>query len=109
MHFVILNIPRLFNLNLQRTWFRINGRIQGDHQKRVFNCTLKAPEDDQSPIEMMIKWTETNKKGAGKATKGTIKLFKLEGLADDDRVLPATEYTGLARHEFFDAMLLVSS
>lgn len=41
--------------------------------------------------------------------KGTIKLFKLDDLDDDDVDLPVMEYIGLSKHEFFDAMLLLAS
>merc|ERR1712130_455247 len=57
---------------------------------------------------MKIKWVEENKK-ANRAKKGVVKLFKLEGLEDDDADLPVTLYNGLSKHEFFDAMLLVAS
>jgi len=78
--------------------------VQGHHQRRMFNCTISPPEDEESPITMTVKWKEVDNKGSG-----TIELFKLKGLDDEDSALPATEYTGLARHEFFDAMLLLAS
>ena len=37
-----------------------------------------------------------------------MKLFKYNSLEDDDVDLPANEYVGLSRHEFFDVILCVS-
>jgi len=59
------------------------------------------------PLEMKIKWQHT-KKGAASVNTGITKLFKYDPLDEFDTDLPAMNYVGLSRHEFFDAFLCVA-
>ena len=56
---------------------------------------------------MRVKWEEHGDDGQRKGY-GTLKLFKYAALEDDDQHLPSKEYVGLARCEFYDAILSVS-
>ena len=46
------------------------------HQRRIWNCTIQAPEKVENPITMKVKWEEHNKKAAGRAKKGRCDVAK---------------------------------
>ena len=73
---------------------------------RQYQCQLIAPKGTDDPLRMKIKW-EHLKIGAAASRSGVTKLFKLDTLDDDDDDLPAADFVGFCRHEFFDALLCV--
>lgn len=59
--------------------------------KLVLHCTLVVPQsmddDLDDPLQMKVNW-EHSKKGSQHTKKGSVRLFKSEGLEDDDEDLP---------------------
>ena len=83
-------------------------RIKNSKAKRIWKCTLFPPESVASDIRMSVKWEEINKNAAN-TKEGSLKLFKFAELDDDDADIPSTQFCGLSRSEFFDAMLSVAA
>ena len=77
-----------------------------NNSRRIWNCELLPPESILEPICMNIKWEEIHK-GSQHKQQGNLKLFKSGGIEDEDEDLPKSQYIGLSRHEFFDAMLSI--
>ena len=79
------------------------------HQRRIWNCEIHPPEDDESPITMTVNWEEHNKKASNRVKKGTLRLYKHSQIANEDEDLSESRFHGLSKHEFLDAILLVAS
>ena len=75
--------------------------------KRTLKCRLIPSDNIVEPLKMRIKW-ENTKIGSPGCDSGVTKLFKFDPLNDDDADLPRSDYVGLCRHEFFDALLCVA-
>eukprot|EP01083_Nonionella_stella_P308875 1091660_1 len=82
-------------------------RIKVYNSRRVWSCELIPPKSIIDDITMKVKWEEINQ-NAAKSKAGVIKLYKQDDLLDDDTDIPKSQYVGLSRSEFFDAMLCCS-
>jgi len=92
---------KIAKLQIKRT--RQSSRAQG---RKTWECQLIPPEHELDPVQMKVHREHRRRGGVGKMSDD-INLFKYYGLDDDDPDLPLISH-GLARHEFFDALLCVA-
>ena len=79
-------------------------------KRRTCKCTLNKPKSIQENVTMTVEWksiASSSNVDTGTAEDGTYIMTKYEGLSDDDDKL-FNFNIGLARHEYFDAMLCLS-